>query len=148
LFADWIKNGTQGKGRAGIRHSDPILDGVEWRGWFLSLVVSVIVLVFGNASVALGLFLGGALAMLNFRVIRVYFGYVLRKGYRPPWWAHGIYWSKFGLMALVLVMAFRFLGPHPVAVFGGFSFLVISLVWSGLRVPRERSDDMASLAKV
>lgn len=139
---------TQGKERVESQNNDPVLSGVEWRGWFLSLVTSVAVLVFGNPSVALGLFMGGALAMLNFRGIRVYFGYVLRRGCRPPWWMHGLYWSKLGVMALVLVMAFRFLDPHPVAVFGGFSILVISLVWSGLRVPRVESDDIASLAKV
>lgn len=134
--------------KARRRPSDGILVDVEWRGWLLSLFASVIALLFGNFSAALGLLLGGALAMLNFRGITIYFGRVLRKGRRPPWWMHGFYWAKFGLMALILAGAFRLWEPHPIGVIGGFSVLVIALIWSGLRAPRNVQDKWVSSTEV
>ncbi|MFQ5691544.1 MAG: ATP synthase subunit I [Nitrospinota bacterium] len=101
-------------------------------GWGLVPVAGGLAYAAGGISAAEGVVLGGALGLLNFRLMKVYLGRVLRRGRRPPGWMHAAYVAKFGVLALVLAAAFRYAGPHPRGVFAGFSVLVVALIWAGL----------------
>ncbi|MFQ5912032.1 MAG: ATP synthase subunit I [Nitrospinota bacterium] len=117
---------------AGPRRDDAILAGVECRGWVLLSVASILALGVFGPSAAGGVFVGGVLGLLNFRLMKLYFNRVLRRGRRPHWWMHVGYCAKFGVLALILAAAFRYLGPDPLGVIAGFSILVVAVIWAGL----------------
>ncbi len=115
---------------------EAILLAVERRGWALVAAAALFALGLSGVDMAAGVALGGALGLLNFRLIKLYFSRVLRRGRRPAGWMHAAYMAKYGVLALLLVAAFRFWGPHPLGVIGGFSVSVVALIWAGLTAPK------------
>ena len=112
---------------------------------------SLFALAFFGFDAAGGALLGGAVGLLNFRLIKVYFGRVLRRGRRPAGWMHALYMAKYAALALLLAAVFRVWGPHPLGVIGGFSISVAGLIWVGLAVPGgarkgEGADSMKGLS--
>ena len=77
---------------------DAVLIAVERRGWALLAVASLFALGFFGFDTAGGAVLGGAVGLLNFRLIKVYFGRVLRRGRRPAMWMHVAYMAKYAAL--------------------------------------------------
>jgi hypothetical protein len=130
---------------------DAVLIAVERRGWALLAAASLFALAFSGFNAAGGVVLGGAVGLLNFRLIKVYFDGVLRRGRRPARWVHALYMAKYAALALLLAAVFRVWGPHPLGVIGGFSISVAGLIWVGLAVPGgarkgEGADSMKGLS--
>jgi hypothetical protein len=112
--------------------TDVILNEIECRGWIL--LVGAFFSSWGlfGFPAAGGVGLGGVLGLANFRLIRLYFTRVLGRGRRPPWWMNAAYLAKFGVIAGILVAAFRFLELHPLGAIAGFSVFIVAIVWAGL----------------
>ena len=130
---------------------DVFLIAVERRGCASLAAASMLVLGFFGFDAAGGVVLGGAVGLLNFRLIKVYFGRVLRRGRRPAGWMHVAYMGKYAALALLLAAFFRVLGPHPLGVIAGFSISVAALIWGGLAVSEdtgkgEGADSMKGLS--
>lgn len=109
-----------------------MLREIERRGWILLGVAFFCAWGWFGFPVAGGVGLGGVLGLANFRLIRVYFTRVLGRGRRPPWWMNAGYLAKFGVMAGILVIAFRSLELHPLGAIAGFSIFVVAIVWASL----------------
>ncbi len=80
--------------------------------------------------VTLGLILGGAVAVLNFRWLRHMMGKILleKKG------IHGLQaLVKFTVLLITFYLIFRFTGVHPIAFILGISVLFISILSETLR---------------
>ncbi len=121
----------------GATTDDAVLSAVERRGWALLAAASLFALGFFGFDTAGGAVLGGAVGLLNFRLIKVYFGRVLRRGRRPAVWMHVAYMAKYAALALLLGAVFRVWGPHPLGVIAGFSISVTAVIWGGLAVPED-----------
>lgn len=107
-----------------------MLRRIERLGW-LVLGGSTLAAALFSASLALGLGLGGLLALGNFRCMDLYFARVFHRGAsaRVRWWHHALYAARFlGLMAAV-TGAIVWLKASAVGVAAGLSvpLLAISL---------------------
>ena len=92
---------------------------------------------FQSGSVSLGLILGGAVAILNFRWLWRIAEKVLFEQKR----FYGIQaLVKFTLLAVVVFMILRYVAVSPVAFIVGLSTLVAGIIFEAFRelVPRER----------
>jgi len=85
---------------------------------------------FLNGSISLGLILGGGVAILNFRWLRL----IMEKVFFHRQKIHILQLViKFSVLAAVLFLILRYTRANPIALVVGVSTLFVSLFWEMLR---------------
>jgi len=103
---------------------------IEKRATLLLGLLLLASLWFLNGSISLGLILGGGVAILNFRWLRL----IMEKVFFHRQKIHILQLViKFSVLAAVLFLILRYTRANPIALVVGVSTLFVSLFWEMLR---------------
>jgi ATP synthase I chain len=126
------------------RDSD-LLRRVEWYGWGLTGVLTVLALIARYPLVASGCAIGGTLSVLHFKWLALFLTAVVDPSRRQHYShlkkiALGAYLAKYLIIIGVVYLLFRYGVVDPLGFLGGLSVIFLGICCAGLHRPKQLSE--------
>jgi hypothetical protein len=115
----------------GLRH-----ETIERRGWIFAGLFLTASLPLRSAAVTAGVFLGAALAILNYRWLSRFAVSVTSSGRGPSKGALFFYSMKYLLTGVAIFVAIKYDFADAVALLAGVSVIFLAICWEGIRLHR------------
>ena len=114
-----------------------LLRRVEWYGWVMTGLSTLAALVAGYPLVASGCAIGGAMSVLHFKWLALFFGAMVdphrRQRYnRVKKIVLGAYIAKYLIIAGVVYLLFRYRVVDPLGFLGGLSVIFLAICVAGV----------------
>jgi hypothetical protein len=121
-----------------------LLKRIEWYGWGLTGVLTLVALVAGHPLVGRGCAIGGILSVLHFKWLALFLTALVdphrRRYSRITKVALGAYIAKYLIIAGVVYALFRYHVVEPLGFLGGLSVIFLAICLAGIRRPRQLSE--------
>jgi len=113
-----------------------LLKRVEWYGWGLTGFLTVVALIGRYPKVASGCAIGGALSVLHFKWLTMFFSAILnpqgRAYSRMKKVALGAYLAKYLIITGTVYLLFRYGVVEPLGFLGGLSVIFLAICVAGV----------------
>lgn len=121
-----------------MAYDSDLLKRIEYYGWALTGVLTLVALVAGHPLVASGCAIGGALSVLHFKWLAMFLTAVVdpqrRQRYsRIKKIALGAYLAKYLIITGVVYLLFRYGVVEPLGFLGGLSVIFLAICFAGIQ---------------